>query len=59
MLFDEGAAQTAGSILTRDRSIDPVWRELDPFLEIKKSLNLEGPHFQNYLEGPEGVIFYP
>ena len=34
-LFDEGAAKTAEPILTRNMSIDAVWRESDPFLEMK------------------------
>ena len=38
-LFDEGAAKTAGPILTRNMSIDVVWQELDPFLEKKISVN--------------------
>ena len=37
MLFDEGAAKTAEPILMRDMSIDAIWRESDPFLEMKNS----------------------
>ena len=32
---NEGAAKMAEPILTRDMSIDAVWRESDPFLEMK------------------------
>ena len=34
-LMREGVAKTAEPILTRDMSIDAVWRESDPFLEMK------------------------
>ena len=51
-LFDEGTVKMAQPILTYDTSINTIWQELDPFLEIKnfgQDFDLKEVKFRHFM----------